>query len=76
MCGACLDLGYPCPAHVPRPTWAEEMPTEHYGVRLEPDDGGLWVTVTPRPGTGDVSKPYWIGPRALAAIELALKGRA
>ena len=46
-----------------------EFPFEHEGVLLEEDDGGLWVTV--RDGSGEDTKPYWIGPRARRALRAA-----
>lgn len=54
-------------------TWAEpqgepsevEFPFTHDGVKIEQDDGGLWITVNPH------EPPRWLGPKALAALRAA-----
>lgn len=44
-----------------------EFPFTHEGVTLEQDYGGVWVTIE----GGSVYRPYWIGPKALAALRAA-----
>lgn len=59
---------------VPRgePSGAQvEFPFTHGGVTLEQDDGGLWVQLDANEFTTGEHHPYWIGPRALAALRAA-----
>lgn len=45
-----------------------EMPFEYEGVRIEQDNGGIWVTIDEFE-----FEPHWIGPRTLKALEEATK---
>ena len=67
-----LDAGFRLPVQG-EPTDAQEVefPFTHEGVTLEEDDGGVWVTVGASEFTTGEHRPYWIGPRALAALRAA-----